>query len=694
MSSQLRIFLPCDVFMVRVRFGSGSEVTELEHLFLRAVRAGEHSISALQDLFGLTERMVHDVLFDLWKIGYLVISFDRGEIFLAGEAAAWAEGKSELLRLASLEAEDTRQLMIDRFVGHVFPLEGESSSPNLYLVTPEILGPLPLSEATTEKLVAALGRVAGKESPNGVGVKKVLSAYIPFNDDESVGGRRWYGIDVIASIAQDTSRFAAHVVTTRHLPPGVRHSIERELGRPVAERPDHALSKALLSHASGNRWRPREPKRALALLQKRLSEVSTVSLSDCISLDQELRVEAGDLAAEIEERRIAEASVRIVAGSEEHDEIVQHLIKNARHQIVISSPYVSERGLARLRHTLSERMGEGVRVFMIWGLANVDATEAHLSLSTQARDIINGFDARFPDHFFWTYLPSRTHAKVIVQDDQRALITSLNILDPSHPSVVEVGSLIEGHSPDASPAIISNLLLWARRTYPIYQDSRAILCAIPRSNSRNDSTEAQVQIHVEFPPEPPEVLRSAQAGVSRAAANVWLNEWRSFTERMQQELYYGQTAAQLIIDEEHTRIIENALATTRKRLLIISDRISPEVVTKEFMARAVKLCKNDVQVRFAFRRFVGDSRAEEHTKQILEEARLASEERFSWVQINTHAKAIIADDSAVITSFNPLSFAGAFPEQWAALGRRQSSELGALCTGLGAADSVIAALER
>ena len=40
----------------------------------------------------VVERMIHDVLFDLWKIGYLVISFDRGEIFLAGEAADWGEG--------------------------------------------------------------------------------------------------------------------------------------------------------------------------------------------------------------------------------------------------------------------------------------------------------------------------------------------------------------------------------------------------------------------------------------------------------------------------------------------------------------------------------------------------------------------------------------------------------------------------
>src|SRR5439155_21327116 len=141
---------------------------------------------------------------------------------------------------------------------------------------------------------------------------------------------------------------------------------------------------------SGNRWRPREPKKALATLEERLATISILDLNDCLTLDQALRVNAGDLAAEIEERRIAEADIQIVAGSQQHDDVVRDLIKAARHQIVISSPYVSERGLGKLREALSSRMGEGVRVFIMWGLASVDADEGHLSLSNETRDIING----------------------------------------------------------------------------------------------------------------------------------------------------------------------------------------------------------------------------------------------------------------------------------------------------------------
>src|SRR5688572_30125490 len=131
---------------------------------------------------------------------------------------------------------------------------------------------------------------------------------------------------------------------------------------------------------------------------------------------------------------------------------------------------------------------------------------------------------------------------------------------------------------------------------------------------------------------------------------------------------YGRSAARVIVDEEHTRLIETVLATTRNRLIVVSDKISPEVVTKEFLARAIRLCESNVQVRFVFRRFMGDEKTASHIKEILEDATLQSDGRFSWVQVNTHAKVIIADDSAVVTSFNPLSFAGAFPEQWVALG--------------------------
>ena len=203
-----------------------------------------------------------------------------------------------------------------------------------------------------------------------------------------------------------------------------------------------------------------------------------------------------------------------------------------------------------------------------------------------------------------------------------------------------------------------------------------------------------MRVRSEFsPPEPPNVAQATNSGIARAVSKLWIEQWRSFAERTGAELSRGRTAARLILDEEHARVFQDALATAHRRLLVVSDKVAPEVVSRELLSKMVERAKAGVSIRFVFNRFARRDGGEAKVRHYLDEAQASSGGRFTWVKADTRANLIVADDAAIVTSFRFLSYANAYVER-AALGRRQSSELGVLCTGLGAADSLIDALKR
>src|SRR5690606_39167562 len=68
---------------------------------------------------------------------------------------------------------------------------------------------------------------------------------------------------------------------------------------------------------------------------------------------------------------------------------------------------------------------------------------------------------------------SRTHAKLVVQDDRRALVTSLNLLRPSSRETLEVGAILTSKDDGPCPPV-ETLLEWAREAYPEYHIGQGI----------------------------------------------------------------------------------------------------------------------------------------------------------------------------------------------------------------------------
>ncbi len=114
---------------------------------------------------------------------------------------------------------------------------------------------------------------------------------------------------------------------------------------------------------------------------------------------------------------------------------------------------------------------------------------------------------------------------------------------------------------------------------------------------------------------------------------------------------------------EHAPLLEEALDTASKRLLIMSPWVNERVVTSLFLGKLESLLKRNVNVVIAWG-FGTDrpSEANKSSKRPLEALFKLSEKypkNFQFIKLNeSHAKILIYDDVYIATSFNWLSFMG------------------------------------
>lgn len=109
---------------------------------------------------------------------------------------------------------------------------------------------------------------------------------------------------------------------------------------------------------------------------------------------------------------------------------------------------------------------------------------------------------------------------------------------------------------------------------------------------------------------------------------------------------------------EHPDILDEALRTAKRRLMIVAPWVKNAVVTTDFVARLEQRLRAKVDVTIAHGYGEDDRGSDDGALRRLEN--LAKRyERFSFVRLrNTHAKILIFDDVWVSTSFNWLSFRG------------------------------------
>jgi phosphatidylserine/phosphatidylglycerophosphate/cardiolipin synthase-like enzyme len=679
-------YLPCEVFPVQARFGFSDTLSTLEMLLLRAIHLGEHHVVQLAAMFGLSDKMLRDVLMGLWRAGHLIFTSPDKKIYLSSSTAKKVEeSKWEEIERAPSGSEEIN-LMFDLVTGRVLTVAGRITPPNAAAIIPYTPNTIKLENLSYDAIVASLEmarRISNKQDTGA----RVLSASIAFNRSANGQRMRWRKLEVTCHRITD-GKHEVRVVNTGAVPFGLRRDLGEYLTRQIDE--EHEGTDKHFFDKLRNSAMLQTPTRSglgieLDNLLTAARALASCRSDEALERHQFITDQARDVALAVAEEISSVAQLTPIIGLESHEKILADLIKRATEQVVIACPFVSGTGLARIQSSLKQAIGNGARVIILWGISRLseDGKEPYDLLEQQVKNIVEDLSTLHPTKFFFSHRATGTHAKVLVCDDS-VLVTSLNILRPSRDGVTEVGILaqsLEELGADQPLPIAADVLTWAREIVP---DS-TIADAITVKQKR--------LVKVPAPPSAPRIREDESPEQRRSELAVWAGRWVVYVEELAHMRGLRPTV-RLVRDGEHRGLLDLAISETNKRLIVTSDQISTDAFRSSTRQSLLELGKKNASVRLIYRdplrKKIREGAAAEQL--LLETEQLAKNEGYDiqCARTNNHSKVLVFDDMAVVSSFNFLSHSGQYG------GSRSSriAELGLLLSGPGVADSVVSGLAQ
>jgi phosphatidylserine/phosphatidylglycerophosphate/cardiolipin synthase-like enzyme len=725
---KLTVYVPCDVAAVRVRLGYQETLTPIEQVVLKAVHAGADTLGGLCDALGLSRRVAVDLVQDLWHTGYLRLIKSYSGLEVTSKVREHLEAGT-LERLESAETlVDRRAVMIDRLSGYIMPVQGPSAPAQPKLAVPLENSTVRIADAPIAALLDAIERGLVREEhersddPRERGRdgrrRRVLGAYVT---DRQVNnrGRRWLPLEIQTAIDPDTDQLVVSVLDHR-LPDVHRAEAARQLTKLVASQPKDPFVQALRAQAVPGLLSAPSIGRAVARLRDQAVTAAGIPAGQRGNWHRDLAARYRQLNGLINLRVEREVDARVVVGAAHVPELIR-LIKSAHSQLVLASPWVHYDALNAITPALRKALKRGVQVVLLWGKRyhdTLDKSAAGLlydtTLRTAARtvgapaaedvepDPQTGVEpgARQP----WLLVPdtpSRAHAKFAVADDHTALVTSWNLLSQDRPRQ-EVGLCITAPAPAQAPSShpIREILRWARSAVPGYEMSRLMLVTerdfALRAPDRPAAAADWLPVLPEVPPPPGE----GSDEHAKQAARQWSDNWQYVARKTDEDLAARtHPPAEMVLDGEHRSLLWKALREARHRLVITSDRLSHEVVDERLLDAFDQAAARGVAITIVYGRPHERDRATAadgallsaptETEHALNELAERHRPSFRVICNGNNAKALVWDDEAVVTSFNFLSFEGAYSSRAA---HRQQSELGLRLTGREATDDIARAV--
>ena len=686
-ATPLEIYLPCEVLTIKVQVGPQEHLSPLEGLFLKAVHENANHFHELVDLFGIGHRPTLDLVFDLWRRGYLILDLARGAVHLDSRV-------EELLaddRLDELPGgesiDEVREVMQDMISGHVLLVSGRRKPPSSRIVVPAEHLDVGVQDITTADLLSALRRIVDAEEQHGRR-KKVLSAHLSLSQLNRSREQRWLPLHIECTSDEHTGRLAVRLPGGGSLPTAARTKVVERIMLIVEDQPDSLFAKYLLENAATGTPLLPDIDDVLDELDEKIKGLAALDRSLHSQRHEQLDAVADNLDEWLLERHDAEITSEIVIGHDEHSERVTALVRNAARQILMVCPWLDYDAIIRLRGILGDALDRGVQVFLLWGIRPDD------KLDQRVGNILVELRHGYPALFFVSQRSSRTHAKLVVQDGGRALFTSLNFLAPSSSDTKEVGVLVTARDAQVHCPPLERVLHWARGAYPEFTPARSLYL------TREDFSQLGVSgtVSAPFPqrPVPPVAGReyaSRSGDLLATASRLWQRSWDEYLAAAKALATPPTTAARVLVDGQHRDILWCALRTATRRLLIASDQLGPEVVDNAFLRTLEERLISGVLVAIVYRRLSLhiDVAGAEPMAQLAElQSRFSG--RLQCIEARNHAKILVFDDVAVVSSFNFLSFEGYYEERRPSVRRKQRSEVGIMLSGRGTADLVVNAI--
>lgn len=695
MPRTVTIYSPCDVVGVRVFYRDGKYVSPVELTVLEAIAEGQRGTEQIAALLSLNERIVLDVVSDLWRRGYVVLDFGRGEVRLSDAAAAHA-ASGTLDQLAGIERGGSIvKIMYDRLSGHVLPRSGLRTPADFRLAVPVEGSGDSIEDASPAQLLAAVQRSVD-DGQDGLGLRKeVVSAHLSPVELREPTGRTWLPLDVRVGHDDATNRLRVSVVGT-DLPLARRQQAAERLARLAEEYPTHRFVYALRSQVDPEYADPLPLEELASRLTQAAAEADSARPGTRRQFHRRLRQQVAQVADELADRAASEVHATALYDRAALRETARELAGYARSQIVLVAPTIRLNGLHDLLEPLMAARNIGAQIVVIWGRGQDE------TLDNDVRSALYQLARRTPAtgpapesggappamQVLWSARPARVNVCAVVCDDRSALVTNDALFGSSGTGApLQFGVRVDAPRPGRCQPI-ERILDWASHAIPEYRLGAAIYrrherfhpAATPGADGSGadpdlTADELRAAVLAEIPGEPQE----ADDEVGTAAMAAWSHRWSQAAARIQ-ELIGARTLpwARLIEDGAHTDLLWHALADATSRLVIGTRDVDPSALTNQLVSALQGCADRKVAVTV-----VSDARGGESLDAL---AALSGNDHIQLTKRGSGARFLVVDNQVAAGSYGYLSAGGRF-----GVGRRRPrSDLSLLVTAPAIADQVAA----
>lgn len=667
MTKTITVFVPCDVVPIRVRYGYGASVSPIELTVLEAIAAGSHGTEELADLLCLSERMILDVIADLWRRGYVVLDFRQGEVHLSAAAATRA-AQDALGDLPGVESgTSVVKLMYERLSGHVMPRGGLRQPADQRLAVPVEGTGSSIEDASPAELLNAVRQAVSRgRAAAGGWQRRVVSAHLSPAQLRAANERMWLPLDVQVGLDRMTERLRVTVVGSL-LPETRRMEAARRLVRLAEQYPDHGFVQALRAEIDPEYTDPPALEELIARLERQAGEAATYRAGTRAQRHRDLRQTAFQAANQLAARVAQEVTATPLFGRAEERAALHEIIDDAQTQIVLTCPRILPGALEEFLEPLRAALHRGVQVVIVWGRRHDEDLEpavqrALMQLSRPyGRPAGDGEPETRSLQVLWSARPARIHVTLAVADDRTALVTGDALLgSPGKSAATQLGVRLRAPRPEGRCLAIERLLEWTGHAIPEHRLANAMYSRYedfhrlnPDRNGEEHNPDAAADrirddAISQIPGDPPET----DEDLDPARLAAWSRGWVELADRLRRLLVArGLPWARLVEDDEHRELMGRAENAATARLVVGSPELDHAALSDRMLFLLRERLAAGVEVTLAHGPVAPDEQ-EDKAKALVE---LSGHHNFHLRQFKTNARFLICDDEIAIGSYRYLS---------------------------------------
>ena len=636
MTEPVELALPCRLVSLQLQLAPEESLSGLENLVTRAILLGRDTMDDLADLFSLSPRIVSDVVTTMWEKGFIVVEDDENQRLDVSDAA-----RASLTRTGEVVSE--RRIMSREFVfepltrrvlGHNDPSVVRWAAVDSVSV-PSDAG-VSAEDVPEEDLIRAVQKELDRSRVMG-NRDHVLRVGFGNRLLRPPDRLRWLHVRVRIGHDARSHRYLVTVDDDRW-EEGAREQLGSALESLLEQAPDSRFAKQLRERAVEHSSEPETIESLFAELRGALGTVHPEDADGWEDAHRDVVALTERIDGRLAELRRDQVEAMIVANEAAVDWAVSQLVTQSRKQLILVVPDIVYGRLNPWLDSLRAALNRKVRLYVLWGRGD-DESLSEAVVTALRRDLGH----EFPGQVTIAQQSCRTEACLLVQDDERVLVTSHSLFGDVRENN-RLGCLIEAPPAAECPArAVADLLLWCRRTFPDPRTQRQILVHEQDFGRPPPAAHGHKRIAGDLPKALDPGTNAAGVASYRAGVQrVLLALSEDFKEVM------VGTAARAVTDGELRPLYWDLLRSAVWRFVVVDDRIDFRVADPS-MAQAVRDCHARADVQLVHPR----------------PSHLKSEEPFGRLgqgrdavpvrSEHARARVVIADNATLIGSFSPLA---------------------------------------